>query len=197
MTPFVRHPAAIGKVLAAFAPGVVHITGLSELGMMPGKIACGGRSAGEAVFTGVLRGAALASAYADMDVFVFPSLTDTFGNVVLEVVASGMPAMETPEGGPAPMVRDGVTGRGGGGPVGAGRGCRSRGGLAGGHKRALADAGSGATFGFAVFLGRGVEAVVAAHRFPARASLPKSACSGLPAQGLPAQGLPAQDRMGP
>jgi glycosyltransferase involved in cell wall biosynthesis len=64
----------------------------------------------EAEFAGVLRGVALAEAYADMDVFLFPSHTDTFGNVVLEALASGVPAVVTPDGGPKYIVRDGVTG---------------------------------------------------------------------------------------
>jgi glycosyltransferase involved in cell wall biosynthesis len=63
-----------------------------------------------AEFTGVLRGAELARAYANMDAFVFPSHTDTFGNVVLEALASGVPAIVTPDGGPARIVRDGETG---------------------------------------------------------------------------------------
>jgi phosphatidylinositol alpha 1,6-mannosyltransferase len=46
-----------------------------------------------------------------MDLFVFPSHTDTFGNVVLEALASGVPAIVTPDGGPPTIVRDGVTGR--------------------------------------------------------------------------------------
>lgn len=64
-----------------------------------------------AEFTGVLRGEPLANAYANMDLFVFPSHTDTYGNVVLEALASGVPAIVTPEGGPASIVRDRVTGR--------------------------------------------------------------------------------------
>lgn len=64
----------------------------------------------EAEFSGVLRGEALAEAYADMDIFLFPSHTDTFGNVVLEALASGVPAVVTPGGGPKYIVRDGVTG---------------------------------------------------------------------------------------
>jgi glycosyltransferase involved in cell wall biosynthesis len=64
-----------------------------------------------AEFTGVLRDDALARAYANMDLFVFPSHTDTFGNVVLEALASGMPAIVTPDGGPRTIVRDGETGR--------------------------------------------------------------------------------------
>jgi glycosyltransferase involved in cell wall biosynthesis len=64
-----------------------------------------------AEFTGVLRGDALATAYANMDLFVFPSHTDTFGNVVLEALASGVPSIVTPSGGPCSIVRDGETGR--------------------------------------------------------------------------------------
>ena len=64
----------------------------------------------EADFAGVLRGEGLAEAYADMDIFLFPSHTDTFGNVVLEALASGVPAVVTPGGGPKYIVQDGVTG---------------------------------------------------------------------------------------
>jgi glycosyltransferase involved in cell wall biosynthesis len=46
-----------------------------------------------------------------MDLFVFPSHTDTFGNVVLEALASGVPAIVTPDGGPCTIVRDGESGR--------------------------------------------------------------------------------------
>lgn len=63
-----------------------------------------------AMFTGVLRGEALADAYASMDLLVFPSHTDTFGNVVLEALASGTPAIVTPDGGPAHIVQNGITG---------------------------------------------------------------------------------------
>ena len=64
-----------------------------------------------AEFAGVLRGEELSRAYANMDLFVFPSHTDTFGNVVLEALASGVPAIVTPDGGPCSIVRDGQTGR--------------------------------------------------------------------------------------
>ena len=60
---------------------------------------------------GVLKGEALSEAYANMDLFAFPSHTDTFGNVVLEAMASGVPAIVTPDGGPKTIVQDGVTGR--------------------------------------------------------------------------------------
>ena len=64
-----------------------------------------------AEFTGVLKGEPLATAYANMDLFVFPSHTDTFGNVVLEALASGVPAIVTPHGGPCSIVQDRITGR--------------------------------------------------------------------------------------
>jgi glycosyltransferase involved in cell wall biosynthesis len=64
-----------------------------------------------AEFPGVLRGEELAAAYASMDLFVFPSHTDTFGNVVLEALASGVPAIVTPDGGPCTIIREGETGR--------------------------------------------------------------------------------------
>jgi phosphatidylinositol alpha 1,6-mannosyltransferase len=63
-----------------------------------------------AQFTGVLRGEALARAYANLDLFVFPSATDTFGNVVLEALASGVPAVVTDGGGPKFIVADGASG---------------------------------------------------------------------------------------
>jgi len=64
----------------------------------------------QADFTGVLRGEALACAYANMDVFAFPSRTDTYGNVVLEALASGVPAVVTNGGGPRFFIRHGETG---------------------------------------------------------------------------------------
>ena len=68
------------------------------------------RNLRRAVFTGVLRGRRLASAYADMDVFVFPSRTDTYGNVVQEALASGVPAVVVGAGGPRHIVEHGRTG---------------------------------------------------------------------------------------
>jgi phosphatidylinositol alpha 1,6-mannosyltransferase len=64
----------------------------------------------QADFTGELHGEFLARAYANMDLFVFPSETDTYGNVVAEARASGVPAVVTSKGGPKYQVRDGVTG---------------------------------------------------------------------------------------
>ena len=68
------------------------------------------RSLHQAEFAGVLRDDHLARAYANMDLFVFPSYTDTFGNVVLEALSSGVPAVVTPGGGPKYIVRDQETG---------------------------------------------------------------------------------------
>ncbi len=65
----------------------------------------------EAIFTGYLSGRELAAAYASAEVFVFPSTTDTFGNVVIEAFASGLPAVVSDTGGPCELVKDGVTGR--------------------------------------------------------------------------------------
>lgn len=57
-----------------------------------------------AQLTGVLRGEALSHAYANFDLFVFFSETDTFGNVVLEALASGVPAVVSDQGGPKFIV---------------------------------------------------------------------------------------------
>ena len=56
-------------------------------------------------FTGLLEGEELARAYASSDCMVFPSTTDTFGNVVLEAQASGLPVIVSDQGGPAEIVR--------------------------------------------------------------------------------------------
>lgn len=63
-----------------------------------------------ASFAGVQRGEALAREYADFDVFVFPSRTDTYGNVVLEAAASGVPCVVTGDGGPKFLVEHGRSG---------------------------------------------------------------------------------------
>jgi len=63
-----------------------------------------------AEFTGVLRGEALARAYASLDLFVFPSQTDTFGNVVLEAQASGAPCLVSSRGGPKFIIQSNQTG---------------------------------------------------------------------------------------
>jgi glycosyltransferase involved in cell wall biosynthesis len=62
------------------------------------------------IFTGRLEGEELAEAYASSDIFVFPSATDTFGNVVLEAQASGLPVIVTDRGGPVENIMPERTG---------------------------------------------------------------------------------------
>jgi glycosyltransferase involved in cell wall biosynthesis len=64
-----------------------------------------------ATFLGWLEGEALARAYASADLFLFASRTDTFGQVLLEAQASGLPVVAVGEGGPTSIVTDGATGR--------------------------------------------------------------------------------------
>lgn len=64
----------------------------------------------EARFTGYRFGAELAATLAAADVFVFPSKTDTFGVVMLEAMACGLPVAAYPVTGPADVVKQGVTG---------------------------------------------------------------------------------------
>lgn len=61
-------------------------------------------------FTGYLRGTDLSQAYASADCFVFPSTTDTFGNVVLEAMASGLPVVAAAAGGPLDQIENGSNG---------------------------------------------------------------------------------------
>jgi phosphatidylinositol alpha 1,6-mannosyltransferase len=68
------------------------------------------RNLRRADFTGELHGELLARAYANMDLFVFPSETDTYGNVVSEAMASGTPVVVTSKGGPKYQVQPGTTG---------------------------------------------------------------------------------------
>jgi glycosyltransferase involved in cell wall biosynthesis len=62
------------------------------------------RKYSQAVFLGALHGEPLAKAYAAADVFVFPSKTDTFGLVVLEALASGVPVAAFPVTGPRDVI---------------------------------------------------------------------------------------------
>lgn len=71
----------------------------------------------EAIFIGALHGAELAAAYASADCLVFPSLTDTFGMVMVEALASGIPVAACPVPGPLDVI--GADGFGPGGRAGA------------------------------------------------------------------------------
>lgn len=62
-------------------------------------------------FAGYRRGEDLADHYAAADLFAFASKTETFGNVILEAMASGLPVVALRAGGPGGIVRDGETGR--------------------------------------------------------------------------------------
>lgn len=61
-------------------------------------------------FTGMLTGEALAATFASADMFVFPSQSETFGQVIQEAMASGLPTIALRAGGPADLVVPGQTG---------------------------------------------------------------------------------------
>jgi phosphatidylinositol alpha 1,6-mannosyltransferase len=65
----------------------------------------------DAIFTGQLTGGDLATALASTDVFLNPSITETFGNVTLEAMACGLPVMAAAASGTTSLVQDNVTGR--------------------------------------------------------------------------------------
>ena len=64
----------------------------------------------DAVFVGARQGEELATLYASADVFVFPSLTDTFGLVLLEALASGIPVAAFPAAAPRDVIGDAAVG---------------------------------------------------------------------------------------
>jgi glycosyltransferase involved in cell wall biosynthesis len=68
------------------------------------------RNLSKAEFTGEICGERLAEAFANMDIFVFPSVTDAFANVVLEAMSSGVPAIAFPVGGPKFLIENDVSG---------------------------------------------------------------------------------------
>ena len=65
----------------------------------------------DAIFTGQLTGADLATALASSDVFLNPSITETFGNVTLEAMACALPVVAAAASGANSLVKDGITGR--------------------------------------------------------------------------------------
>ncbi len=76
----------------------------------PEQEALRARLGSAATFLGWLEGEALARAYADADLFLFCSQTDTFGQVVLEAQASGLPVVAVDAGGPSELIADGRSG---------------------------------------------------------------------------------------
>ena len=97
-----RRPGCGRKNLEAFLdldlPGTKVIVGDG-----PARAALA-RNYPQAVFLGARQGEALAEAYAAADVFVFPSKTDTFGLVLLEALASGLPVAAFPVTGPRDVI---------------------------------------------------------------------------------------------
>ncbi|WP_256007414.1 glycosyltransferase family 4 protein [Pedobacter deserti] len=73
------------------------------------KRACQSRMK-RAVFVGKLGHDALSALYASSSIFLFPSVSETYGNVVLEAMASGLPCIIADGGGSADFVKDGVNG---------------------------------------------------------------------------------------
>jgi glycosyltransferase involved in cell wall biosynthesis len=68
------------------------------------------RLGSSATFLGWLRGDELARTYASADAFLFASTTDTFGQVILEAQASGLPVVAANQGGPASLIEHGQSG---------------------------------------------------------------------------------------
>ncbi len=64
----------------------------------------------DTVFTGYMKGEELATAYASGDIFTFTGDKETFGNVVVEAMASGLPAIAPNSGGVTDLVKDGING---------------------------------------------------------------------------------------
>lgn len=108
----------VGLLLAAWrrASGDLARTGVPAqlliIGDGPGRTSVRETAAGlpSVMLLGTRFGDELANLYAHGDLFVFPSATDTLGQVVLEAQASGLPALVTDQGGPREVVRDGETG---------------------------------------------------------------------------------------
>jgi glycosyltransferase involved in cell wall biosynthesis len=110
-----------GRLTAEKGVGLLADAFLAARELDPGLhlvLAGGGAEEGElrerlgeaATFLGWLGGQELARAYASADAFLFASRTDTFGQVILEAQASGLPVVAVNEGGPASLVTDGETG---------------------------------------------------------------------------------------
>ncbi len=101
------------KQLEHIRPALQHLpnTRLALVGDGPARPRLEQAFAGLPVyFMGYLRGDRLASAYASADIFVFPSRLETFGLVVVEAMAAGLPVVAARVGGVAEVVREGSNG---------------------------------------------------------------------------------------
>jgi len=85
-------------------------TGLLLVGDGPARKELERRAPPDTFFAGYRTGEALADAYAAGDVFLFPSDTETFGNVVTEALASGLPVVAANRGGQTDVVKPGMNG---------------------------------------------------------------------------------------
>ncbi len=89
------------------ASGVAHRTVLLGDGPEAGWMR---KALPDTVFAGFLHGDELATGYASSDIFFFPSITETFGNVTLEAMASGLPSVTADATGSRSLVREAETG---------------------------------------------------------------------------------------
>ena len=103
-----KNMAVMARVFAGLkARGVAHRTILLGDGPEAGWMR---KALPETVFAGFLHGDELAAGYASSDIFFFPSVTETFGNVTLEAMASGLPAVTADATGSRSLVREAETG---------------------------------------------------------------------------------------
>ena len=103
-----KNMAVMARVFAGLkARGVAHRTILLGDGPEAGWMR---KALPDTVFAGFLHGDDLATGYASSDIFFFPSITETFGNVTLEAMASGLPSVTADATGSRSLVREGETG---------------------------------------------------------------------------------------
>ncbi|NNJ73787.1 MAG: glycosyltransferase family 1 protein [Anderseniella sp.] len=103
-----KNMAVMARVFAGLkARGVAHRTILLGDGPEAGWMR---KALPDTVFAGFLHGDELATGYASSDIFFFPSITETFGNVTLEAMASGLPSVTADATGSRSLVREGETG---------------------------------------------------------------------------------------
>ncbi len=103
-----KNMAVMARVFAALTErGVAHRTILLGDGPEAGWMR---KALPDTVFAGFLHGDDLATGYASSDIFFFPSITETFGNVTLEAMASGLPSVTADATGARSLVREDETG---------------------------------------------------------------------------------------